>query len=170
MLGTLTILRLFLRRDGRTVGGAIAASLALLPVYFVARAAGNIAVVMAGLAFAVPGIWLLGRLALLGAVMVAEDVRSPIEAFRRSFALTRGHGFAVAGIFIVVFALGWLIAGIATAAFGSIAILAAGRGPGLLAAAAASAVVGAATGVLLVALAAVVYRRLGAGAAATVSR
>jgi hypothetical protein len=160
MLGTLTMLRLFLKADGRTVGGAIAASLALLPIYFVARFAAGLLIVLGAAALLVPGIYVAGRLAPIGAVIVAEEIRSPLAAFRRAFALTRGHGFAVAGIFLIVYVLAWLIGAIVTAALGSVAILILGREPGLLIAAAANAAVGAAAGVLIVALAAVVYRRL----------
>ncbi|HEX8655447.1 MAG TPA: hypothetical protein VF693_09520 [Allosphingosinicella sp.] len=170
MLGTLTMLRLFLKADGRTVGGAIAASLALLPVYFVARFAAGLLIVLGAMALLVPGIYLAGRLAPLGAVIVAEGTRSPLEAFRRTFALTRGHGFAIAGIFLIVYVLAWLIAAIGTAALGSVAILVVGREPGLLVAAAANAIVGAAAGVMIVALAATVYRRLAAAPPAAQAR
>lgn len=166
MLGTLAMLRLFLKPEGRTVGGAIAVSLPLLPSYFAARFVASLAITIGVLALLVPGIYLVGRLAPLGAAMVAEDRRNPIDALRRAFALTRGNGFRIAGIFVILYVLAWLIGAIVTAAIGAVAILALGREPGVLLAQAGGAVVAAAAGVLMTALAAIVYRRL-AGAQAS---
>ncbi|HEX9933149.1 MAG TPA: hypothetical protein VGB08_09940 [Allosphingosinicella sp.] len=162
MLGTLAMLRLFLKPEGRTVGGDIVASLALLPGYFAARFIATLMIVIGLMALVVPGVYLFGRLAVLGAAIVAEGRRNPFDALRRAFALTRGHGFAVAGIFVILYVASWVISLIVTSALGAVAILALGREPGMLVALAGGAVVGAAAAVLLVALAAIVYRRLSA--------
>jgi hypothetical protein len=162
MLGTLAMLRLFLKPEGRTVGGAITVSLPLLPSYFAARFLATLATMIGFMAFIVPGIYLAGRFAPLGAAIVAEERRNPIDALRRAFALTRGNGFRVAGIFVILYVLAWLIGAIVTAAIGAVAIIVAGREPGVLLAQAGGAVVAAAAGVLIIALAANVYRRLAA--------
>ena len=162
MLGTLTLLRLFLKADGRTVGAAIAASLALLPTMFLASFLSNVALVIGFLLLIVPGIYLLGRLGLVPAVIVAENRRNPLDAIGRGVALTRNFGFAVAGLFVIVFVLA-IVADIAlSGALGSVAILLAGRDTGLLVAEAAGALVWAAAAVLQVALASRIYLRLAA--------
>lgn len=162
MLGALTLLRLVLKADGRTVGAAIAASLVLLPTMFAAGFLTNIVVGIGFMLLIVPGIYLLGRFALVPPVIVAEDRRNPLEAIRRSFALTRGSGFAIAWVFVAIFVLA-VVADVAlSGAFGSVAILLAGRDFGLLLAEAIGASVWAAASVLQVAFAARIYARLDA--------
>ncbi|HEX8217034.1 MAG TPA: YciC family protein [Allosphingosinicella sp.] len=159
LLGALTLLRLFLKPDGRTVGAAIAASLVLLPTMFAAGFLTNIALGIGFMLLIVPGVYLLGRLALVPAVIVAEDRRNPLEAIRRSLAITRNSGFAIAWVFVAIFVLG-AIADIAlSGAFGSVAILLAGRDFGLLLGEAIGALVWAAASVLQVAFAARLYAR-----------
>jgi hypothetical protein len=162
MLGTLTLLRLFLKPEGRTVGATIAASLALLPTMFAAAFVSNLMIFAGLLLLIVPGVYLLGRLALAAPAIVAEELRNPFEAVRRSLALTRNSGFAVAGILIVVLILGAIADIAVSGGIGSIAILLAGRDTGLFVAEAGSALVWAAAGVLRVAIVARIYQRLAA--------
>ncbi|MEA3041750.1 MAG: hypothetical protein QOC65_1239 [Sphingomonadales bacterium] len=160
MLGTLTMLNLFLRPEGRTVGALIAGSLMLLPGLFVAGFFANLILMLGFALLVVPGIYALGRLALLAPAVAAERRRNPFEALGRSFELTKGHGFAVAGILVLVYVLGFLISLAATRGLGSVAILLAGRDAGMLVSEVLGALVWAAVNVLLVALGAVLYRRL----------
>jgi hypothetical protein len=102
MAGTLAILFLVFGRTGISVGGAIAAAFALLPSYFVAAVIGNLAIGAGFALFILPGVYLMGRLAPLAAVVVAESVRNPLAALRRTFAVTRGHGWAIAGLIVLV--------------------------------------------------------------------
>ena len=169
MLGILAVLNLLLKADGRTVGAAIGASLALLPTMFVAGFLSNVAVFAGLILLLVPGIYLLGRLALVPASIVAENRRNPFDAIGRSFALTRRFGFAVAGIFVIVFVIGAVLDFAVTRGFGSIVILLVGRDPGLLIAEIGSAVVWAAVNLLQVALAAIIYLRLAAAPAVPAS-
>lgn len=152
IVGTLTMLRLFLKADGRTVAAAILASLALLPTQLVAGGAANLMIVLGLVALIVPGVYLIGRLAPLPAVIVAETVRNPFAAIGRTFAVTRGAGFAIAGILIIVLLVALLIGTLVSSAAGAVGILIAGRGPGVLLANAAGGLVSAAAAVLLVAL------------------
>lgn len=160
MLGTLTMLNLFLRPEGRTVGALIAGSLALLPSLFVAGFFANLILLFGFALLVVPGIYALGRLALLAPAVAAERRRNPFEALGRSFELTRGHGFAVAGILVIIYVIGFLISLALTRGLGSAAILLAGRHIGVLVSEVLGALVWAAVNVLLVALGAVLYRHL----------
>jgi len=169
MLGMLTLLRLFLKPDGRTVGAALAASLALLPTMFAAGFLSNIALVIGFIFLIVPGIYLLGRLVLVPSVIVAENRRNPIEAIRRSFAITRKTGFAVAWPFVAIFVLGTIADAALGGAFGSVAILLAGRDLGLLVAEIVGGAISAVASVAHAALAARIYARLTASATVAAS-
>ncbi|HYJ31162.1 MAG TPA: YciC family protein [Allosphingosinicella sp.] len=160
MLGMLTLLRLFLKADGRTVGATIVASLALLPTMFASGFLTNMAVLAGLVLLIVPGIYLLGRLGLVPAAIVAENRRNPIDAIRRSVALTRSRGFAIAWVFVALFVLAAIADMAVSGSLGSVAILLAGRDLGLLIAEAAGAIVWAAASVLQAALATGLYQRL----------
>lgn len=169
MLGTLTLLRLFLKPEGRTVGATIAASLALLPTMFVTAFVSNLLLFAGLLLLIVPGIYVLGRLALAPAAIVAEERRNPFDAIRRSFELTRSFGFAVAGILIVIFVLALIVDIAVSGGLGSAAILLAGRDTGLFIGEAGSALVWASASVLQIAVAARIYLRLAAAPAVPAS-
>ena len=160
MLGTLVLLRLLLKSDGRTVGALIAASLALLPTMFVASIVSNMLIVIGLALLIVPGVYALGRLALVPAVIAAEQRRNPFDAIGRSFALTRNCGFAVAWIFVIVFVVAAVIDIALSGGLGSVAILLAGRDTGLLVAEAVGAVIWASASVLQIAIASRIYLRL----------
>ena len=162
MLGMLTLLHLFLKADGRTVGATIALRSSCLPTTFIAVFLSNIALVIGFMLLIVPGIYLLGRLGLVPSVIVAENQRNPIEAIRRCFALTRNFGFAIAWVFVGIFILAAIADLALSGAFGSVAILLAGRDLGLLIAEAIGALVWAASAVLQIALAVRIYTRLSA--------
>src|SRR4051794_3440782 len=82
MVGSIAILLLVFSR-GITVGGAIAAALALLPSYFIASLLSSIPIAFGFLLLIVPGLYLLGRFAPLSAVVAAETRRNPIDALVR---------------------------------------------------------------------------------------
>ena len=50
----------------------------------------------------------LARLSLVGPVMVAERVANPFTAIARSFALTRGHGWALTAVTMIVLLGGYI--------------------------------------------------------------
>jgi hypothetical protein len=165
MLGMLTLLRLFLKPDGRTVGAAIAASLALLPTTFAATFLANVATAIGFMLLIVPGVYLVGRLALVASAIVAEDEKNPIAAIRRSVAVTRGFGFGLALLFLTIFILASLASFAMSSALGSVAILVAGGDLGRLVAEMAGASVWAAARLVQAALAARLYLRLASSSA-----
>jgi hypothetical protein len=123
MIGTLGIMYLVFRPNV-TVGGAIAAGAAMFPFYFIASFLASFLIGIGLLLFLVPGIYLFGRLAPLAAVMAAENLRNPIEALRRTWAVTRGKGWAVIGIFLLVGLAGAVLVSVATSILGIIIALA----------------------------------------------
>jgi hypothetical protein len=112
MAGTLSILMLVFRSPGIAVGGAIAAALALLPFYFLANLIASIPIIIGVLLLVVPGLYLLGRFLPIAPVMVAEGQRNPLTALGRSWALTRRHGWAVLGLFLLVFVAGFILSSV----------------------------------------------------------
>jgi hypothetical protein len=107
--GTLAILFLVFRGGGTSVGAAIAAAFGLLLPYFLAVVLTGIPIAIGVLLFLVPGLYLMARFLPIGPVMVAEHERNPIAAIRRTWALTKGHGWAILGLFLLVFVAGLVL-------------------------------------------------------------
>ncbi|TFI57846.1 hypothetical protein E2493_12695 [Sphingomonas parva] len=160
MIGTIAILRLIFPRQTSTVGAVIAASLPLVPTYFVAAILSNITVGLGLLLFIIPGIYLLGRLTPVGPVIVAEERRNPIDALRRSFQITAGKGWAVAGLVLIVAIAGVIVMVVANNLIGLVLLLIAGQKIGGFLTLIVGAITAAAFTTLLVLLYAAIYRRL----------
>jgi len=158
MVGTLAMLRLVFARD--TVGGALVQGLILTPFYFLLSLICSVMIGFGLILILVPGLYLIGRLAPFSAVLVAENRRNPLDAIRRTFALTKGHGWAILGLVFVVAVVAVIAMGVADTMFGLIFILAAGQELGKLLTAVVASALSAALGTLLVMLYAAIYRAL----------
>jgi len=122
-VGNLSILILALDERRPTVGSAIAAALVLLPVYFLVSFLSGFMIGIGLMLLIVPGIYLIGRLSVTGAVLVSEPARNPVTVIRRSFALTKGQGWAIATLILLLF-LGFYVVSLAvTYTLGSILLL-----------------------------------------------
>lgn len=162
--GSITILLLLFSRGQTTVGGAIRGAMPLLIGYALASFVANAMIVAGSMLLAVPGLYLLGRLAPIGAVVVAEQRRNPVEALHRTVALTRGKGWAVCGFVVLVYLAGSLVVFATSRVIGALFLVAAGPQLGdLLSLILDAALAAALTTVTLVVYAAV-YRRLTASA------
>jgi hypothetical protein len=162
MVGVLAILRLAFPRGNPTVGAAIAAAAMLVPFYFLASVLAGIAMGIGFLLLIVPGLYLIGRFATLGPVIVAEERRNPIDAIRRSFELTRGNGWAVAGLVIVVAIAGLIVMSVANAVLGIVFMLIGGQDLGRFLVLVLTSATSAAFAAVLTLLYAGIYRRLAA--------
>lgn len=168
MVGAIAIYRLLLGERGQTVGGAIAAALPILPFYFLMSIITNFSILFGLFLFVVPGLYLLGRLFLASPVLVAQTPRNPIAAISGSWGLTRGHGWAVAGLIVIVALVGLLLSFVVTAVLGGVLLIVGGReGIGEVLLLILSSAASTALAVVLVVLVAAIYRALGNGAAAT---
>lgn len=165
MIGSIAILLLLFAR-GITVGAAIAAALALLPAYFIASLLGSAAIGVGILFLLVPGLYLLGRLGPLNAVVVAETHRNPIAALRRCWELTRGQGWAVLGLILIVALAAAIVVAIASSLLGIVFVLVAGQETGRLLTLLVATAGNAAMMTLLLVLSAAIYRRLSEGRSA----
>ena len=162
MAGTLAILFLVFGRSGTSVGGAIAAGFALLPSYFLAAVLANFAI---GIGFAfliVPGLYLVGRLAPLAALVVAEGVRNPLAALGRTVALTRGHGWAIAGLVLLIAVAGSILLLVLASLAGILVTILLPDNAARLVMLILTTASGAALSALLILVYAAVYRRLAA--------
>jgi hypothetical protein len=160
MIGTIAILRLVFPRQSSTVAAVIAAAVPLVPTYFVATLLVNLMLGVGLLLFVVPAIYLFGRLAPLGPVIVAEERRNPIDAIRRSFEVTRKRGWAVAGLVIVVGIAGVIVIMVANNLLGILFLTLAGQDLGTLLSLIVTAATAAALTTVMILLYAAIYRRL----------
>jgi hypothetical protein len=169
MVGAIAIYLLLLRGREQTVGRAIAAALPILPFYLLMSILTNLAIGLGLGLFILPGIYLLGRLFPASPVLVTQQPRNPLAAIRDSWALTRGRGWAVAGLVAIVFVVGMLVSFVITAILGSVLLLAGGREGigGMLVLILSSALTAALYAVLTV-LVAAIYRALRGGPESTV--
>lgn len=159
-IGSIAILKLALGPRGTSVGGAIVAGLVLLPSYFAAFVLANMAMVFGFLLLIVPGIYLMGRLIPFAPVIVAEERRNPIAALTRALALTRGHGWSIAGLILLVLIAAAIVSGVAASLFGILFVLALGKGLGTFLTTTLAAAIAAAVGIVTLFLYAAIYRAL----------
>ena len=176
MLAFVTILLIFFDGRSSTVGATIGRALLLLPFYVLAWLLGSILILLSMLPIlliagllqlravellaVIPAVYLIGRLSPLGPCVVAEDRRNPIGAIMRSFGLTKGKGWSIAGLMLLVFVAAVVIM-MASAALGALFILLLGPEGGALLSAFLNCAISSAIVVLFVVLSAAIYRALG---------
>lgn len=131
MVGAIAMLLLLVGRDRRTVGGSIGAAFPILPSYLAAAILSNLMIILGLFAFILPGLYLIGRLATVGTIIVAER-QNPGSAIGRSFGLTKGYGWAVFGLLALVVVAGTIVTWAATAVLGSVFLIALGERIGSL--------------------------------------
>jgi hypothetical protein len=168
--GAVVIYLLLFDGGRRTVGGAMAAALPLVPFYFILSMVLTWIVAAGLILLLVPGIYLVGRLAVSGPAMVAERIRNPFRALGRAWRLTAGKGWAIAILLLLVY----LVASVAklaiTMVLGILFLLLAGKeGLGPLLVLIVDTALGAALSLLIILLCASIYRRLIAPAAGAVA-
>lgn len=159
MVGSAAMLRLVFARGG-TVGGALAYAIALLPAYSILVVLVNLAVGIGFMLLIVPGIYLWGRLLPAGPAMVAEERRNPVDALKRGFALSEGHGWLIAGLYLLVLIPCGIVVLVASQLSGILFILLAGQDLGMLLGMIVLCAVSAVVATLLTMLTAAIYRAL----------
>ncbi len=161
MVGLIAIYLLLLASPRMTVGGAVAAALPILPFYIVLTVILNLSLAVGFLLFVVPFIYLLGRLSLASPVLVAEMRRSPFAALQRSWAMSRGLGWQIALLILLVYIAALVINVAVSSALGIIIVLLLGNeGVGGLLLAIVGGILSAATTLVATVLLAAIYRAL----------
>lgn len=132
LMGQLTITRMAAGRTrGVTLGEELAASASVLLPAVAALLLQSIAIGIGLVALFLPGIYLIGRLLFVLPVLACET-SDPIEALKRSWALTAGNGFRLAAFvmaigFAIIF-ISVLLGGVG-AAIGVVSTVASGGPP-----------------------------------------
>lgn len=109
LFATVAILSIYLARDHRTVGELLRRSLIALPAFAVAVMASWGLVALGAFMFIVPGLYIYGRVALTGSVMIAEPGVGFTGAIARSVALTHGNGWRVFALLAIPLCAGFLV-------------------------------------------------------------
>lgn len=158
IVGTMAILRLWLSRTGISVGEALTFGLMLFPTMLAVQILSGIMIGFGFILLIVPGLYLIGRLALVSAAIADRTIYNPFEAIRASWDLTRNNGWAVffflflVALVIVITAL--IIGGVVSVIFGS------EPGIGRMAGGLVEAAFGAIGSLVSVAVSAAAYRQL----------
>ncbi|WP_166036592.1 hypothetical protein [Sphingosinicella sp. YJ22] len=161
MVGLIAIYLLLLAEPRMTVGGAVAAALPILPFYLLLTVVLNLTLAIGFLLFVIPFIYLLGRLSLASPVLVAEKRRAPFAALERSWALSRGLGWQIALLVLLVYIAALIINVAVSSALGIVIVLLLGNeGVGGLLLAIVGAILSAATTLVATVLLAAIYRAL----------
>lgn len=108
--GALVVLMLYLRRID--LRAAMSQGLGLFPRYVLAMILVGVPLGLGVLTIILllPGLYILGRLIAVGPALVAEAPLSVVRSLSRSWALTRGHGFVLAGLVSLTIIGGGLLA------------------------------------------------------------
>jgi hypothetical protein len=110
VFGTLALFILYADRARPEVATALRQALALLPRYALLALLVTFPVNVGTILLLIPGLYLKGRLMTVGPVFVAERPLGAVAAWRRSFALTRGHGLVLMALACVPLLAGDLLA------------------------------------------------------------
>ena len=165
--GEAAILAVLLNANRQTVAQSLRVALALLFPYVVLVLITNLAVALGLLLFIVPGIYLFGRLAVAGPAMFAERETNPLNAIARSLSLTRGRGWRVAGLALLILVVAFIVTSALNSVFGVLLALvlpADAQAPVL---ALVTALLATAVSLIAILLAAAIYRQLVAGKSGT---
>jgi hypothetical protein len=158
--GQAAILSLLLDQDRPTVGEALGKAARLLPMYFLLGLMTSVAIGFGFFLFLVPGVYLLGRLMVAGPVMVGEGVTNPVDALQRGWNYTKGLGWRIAGLVMLIGIVGWIGFSAASSVLGVVAGLLLPSEASAVAKAFADALAGAALALLIAVLTAAIYRQL----------
>ena len=143
-----------------TVDEALRVALRLLPVFFAAEIIGNLAL-GAGIALLiVPGIYLLGRLATVGPLVVARRMTNPITAIGDGWRMTEGRGWRIAGLVVLVGLVAWITLSAVSSVLIVIGSLTVPEGSRSMIAGLTNALSSAGLSTLMVVLGAAIYRQL----------
>lgn len=116
-----TVLVVLTGQGQPTVGQAMGRALALTPSFYLFSILANIAIGIGFVFLIAPGIYLLGRLALGKVHMAAEGRMNPIWAFGASWHTTKGSGWRIAFVLVLIFVIGLIIGMAAGAVLGVVA-------------------------------------------------
>ncbi|MBL0915312.1 MAG: glycerophosphoryl diester phosphodiesterase membrane domain-containing protein, partial [Sphingopyxis sp.] len=95
IVGSLAILRLWLSRSATSVGEALGFGVRLLPTMIALQIVTGVMLGLGFLLLIIPGLYLIGRLALVSPTIADRGIVNPIDAIAESWRLTRDNGWAI---------------------------------------------------------------------------
>lgn len=160
--GTVAILRLWLSRTGTSVGEAIGFALRLLPTMIVIQILTGLILGFGFVLLIIPGLYLVGRLALVSPAVADQGLYNPLDAIGTSWNLTRDNGWSIfLFLFLVMLVVG-ITVGIVTLAVS--AIVGSEPGAGRIVSGFFESGLGVAASMISIAISAAAYRQLASGA------
>ncbi len=108
LTGTGCLLALLLAHDAPTVGEAIRRAAHMLPALFLADVLLQILVAIGLIALVLPGLYLIARGVLTAPIIMAENIRNPIQALKRSFVMTNHLGWQIFGLIAIIMIVTWI--------------------------------------------------------------
>lgn len=162
LLGTGTLLALFLHPSRPTVGSAISAAARFLPTLFFVSLIEQIMMLGGLFLFILPGLYVVARTIVSDAAVMAEDIGNPLRGIGRSFELTRGLGWQLFGLIAILVVVAWITTAAVTAIVGIPTQLLLPEGGALIARNILSAITPTALMLVFVLLSASFYRALSA--------
>ena len=109
MFGVAALLTLYLDRGHETLGQALIRASKLFGGYLLASLFAWAIVFVGLLGFIAPGLYAVGRLTMVGPVVVAERRSGFGDAIARSIQLTRGNGWSLFGVVAAVTLAGYMV-------------------------------------------------------------
>lgn len=164
-----TVLVVLAGRGQPTVGQAMGRALALTPSLYLFSILANIAIGMGLVLLIAPGLYLLGRLALGKVHMAVEGRMNPIWAFGATWHTTRGNGWRIAFVLILIFVVGSIAGMAAGAVLGVVAGLLGGAEAAQTTNIVVTTLVGTVTSLIMLLVQLAAYRQLSAAPAAEAS-
>jgi hypothetical protein len=109
LFGALTIFTLYLHPERPDLRGALIGALRLLPRYLLTSILVVISILIGLWLFILPGLYLNGRLLLVGPALVAEQPLGAVAAMQRGVAMTRKNGLVLAGVGCIMVFAGYVL-------------------------------------------------------------
>mgnify|MGYP001333811172 CR=1 FL=1 len=163
-IGTAAIM-LFMIEPGRfTVGQSLAAAAGFALSVIVLNWLLNVMMFGGLVLFLLPGIYLLGRLSVAIPVQMSEGLHNPLAAIARSMELTRGNGWRIAGLVLLVAIVASIVVSAMNGGLGVLVRLAAPEAAATSLIALVQATLGAASALLVILLSAAIYQQVRSGA------
>ncbi|WP_374525041.1 hypothetical protein [Sphingopyxis sp.] len=161
LVGTVAILRLWLSRTGTSVGEAIGFAFRLLPTMIVVQILTGFILGLGFILLIVPGLYLIGRLALVSPVVADRGLYNPLEAIGESWNLTRDNGWSIFFFLFLVMIVVGITVGIVTLVVS--AVVGAEPGAGRIISGFFESALGVAASMLSIAISTAAYRQLASG-------
>lgn len=158
--GGVVIYVLLLNTSLSKVGDALPYALAILFPYFVASILTGWMTLLGVIAFIIPGLYLMARFAVLPAVFAGEARLGIIGSIKHSWAITEGVGWSIFILMLVVGFITWLISLVANLIVGVLTRLGGGPDGMPWIDTGVAALFGTFQSVILIAVAAAIYRQL----------